>query len=75
MSYVIEFADAEAQPSAMSWEEDTLVERLIRMLRERFSPVARLDGRRARSTRLRYCQKSAHSGRVKGRSGCRRWAQ
>jgi len=54
MSYVIEFADAEAQPSAMSWEEDTLVQRLIRMLRERFSPVARLDGRRARSTRLRY---------------------
>lgn len=54
MSYVIEFGRPEAQPSSMTWEEDTLVERLIRMLRERFSPVARLDVRHARSARLRY---------------------
>jgi len=54
MSYVIEFAGARAQPFSMTWEEDTLVERLIRMLRERFSPVARLDVGRARSARLRY---------------------
>ena len=54
MSYVIEFAGVRAQASFMTWEEDTLVERLIRMLRERFSPVARPDVRRARSARLRY---------------------
>jgi hypothetical protein len=56
MSCVIVRAPASAQAPSMTWEEDPLVERLLRLFRSRGTENAQADNeaQRRRSDKLRY---------------------
>jgi hypothetical protein len=56
MSCLIVRGQVSAQAPRMTWEEDTIVERLRQLLRSRFinSTQADRDAQRTRSDRIRY---------------------
>jgi hypothetical protein len=56
MSWVIVRGPAPAQSPPMTWEEDTLVERLLRFFRSHAAESAQADddAQRRRSNRMRY---------------------
>jgi hypothetical protein len=56
MSYVVVRGRASAQSPPMTWEEDTLVERLLRLFRSHAPENAQADddAQRRRSNRMRY---------------------
>jgi hypothetical protein len=54
MSHVIVRSPAKEQAPPMTWEEDTLVERLRHLLRLRNNAQTTSDARRQRSNRMRY---------------------